>query len=264
VFDNNLVRKNTHSLGLNSQILANKPIIELDEIDSTNNYAMRLIDADSAQDGMTITAASQSNGKGQRGKQWTAAPYQSILMSIIIRPPFVLSEQFTLSALVAVAVADAVQQFCETSEVKIKWTNDIMLGDKKAGGILIENIIRGSQWSYAVIGIGLNVLQSHRNPDLPHATSLKMASGNDIEMMALRDVIRLQIFSLLEQSIDPVFLLQRYNEYLYKRNQLQLFNNDEKEWTAIVKSVTKEGKLVAAFPDGSIAYYTHGFQNWVY
>lgn len=258
------MRKNTHSLGLNSQILANKPIIELDEIDSTNNYAMRLIDADSAQDGMTITAASQTNGKGQRGKQWTAAPYQSTLMSIIIRPPFALSEQFTLSALVAVAVADTVQQFCGATDVKIKWTNDIMLGDKKAGGILIENIIRGSQWSYAVIGIGLNVLQTQNNPDLPHATSLKIASGNDIEMVALRDAIRLQIFSLLEQPIAPASLLQRYNEYLYKRNQPQLFYNDEKEWSVMVKSVTKEGQLEVALPDGSIAYYTHGFQNWVY
>ena len=52
--------------------ILNAPVIELDTIDSTNNYAMRLIDADKAQAGMTISALEQTRGKGQRGREWPA------------------------------------------------------------------------------------------------------------------------------------------------------------------------------------------------
>ena len=63
-------------------MLSDLPIIELDSIDSTNNYAMQLIDANKAQQGMTIVAQSQSAGKGQRGRLWIDEPGQSLLMSI--------------------------------------------------------------------------------------------------------------------------------------------------------------------------------------
>jgi len=54
--------------------LSEAPIIELDSIDSTNNYAMQLIDADTAQPGLTITALQQTHGKGQRGRTWNDTP----------------------------------------------------------------------------------------------------------------------------------------------------------------------------------------------
>ena len=86
------------------------PIIELDTVDSTNNYAMQLIDANKAQQGMTIVTQSQSAGKGQRGKVWLDAPGQSLLMSIIILPNAEISAQFVFNASVAVAIADVLEK----------------------------------------------------------------------------------------------------------------------------------------------------------
>src|SRR5690606_15022153 len=96
-------------LGQKSQFLADKPIVELDEIDSTNNYAMRLIDADTAQDGLVITAQRQSAGKGQRGRKWQGGDNESLLMSIIIKPKWKIDDQFLLCAAAAISVIQALE-----------------------------------------------------------------------------------------------------------------------------------------------------------
>lgn len=236
----------------------------MDVIDSTNNYAMRLIDADSAQDGMTITTGLQMAGKGQRGKQWQAEPFQSILMSLIVEPRLKIEDQFLLSMLVAVAIVDAIEGLGFDMDVKIKWPNDIIVGDKKTGGILIENVLRGSEWNYAVIGIGLNVLQHDFPAELVNATSLKIALGKEIEMIALRDEIRFRIFKMLDDNIDSDDLLARYNSYLYKKGMQQQFSDGENVWTAFIESVMRNGKLMVTEADGNAAYYIHGLQNWVY
>ena len=136
------------------------PIIELDSIDSTNNYAMQLIDANKAQHGLTIVTQSQSEGKGQRGKTWLDAPGQSLLMSIIIHPKKEINDQFVFNAAVAVAIANVLQKSNHNWDIRIKWPNDIIINAKKAGGILIENILRGSRWTHSVVGLGLNVKQA--------------------------------------------------------------------------------------------------------
>src|SRR6202012_6126707 len=89
--------------------LQEAPIIELDTIDSTNNYAMRLIDADTAQPGLTIVAAQQTEGKGQRGRKWADVPGQSLLMSIITTPRQALNEQFIFNAAATVSSVETLQ-----------------------------------------------------------------------------------------------------------------------------------------------------------
>ena len=120
--------------------LSEYPIIELDSIDSTNNYAMQLIDANKAQHGLTIVAQKQLAGKGQRGNTWADTPGESLLMSIIAMPDRAIHEQFVFSASVAVAIAKVLQKLNNNWQVNVKWPNDIIVNDKKAGGILIENV----------------------------------------------------------------------------------------------------------------------------
>src|SRR5690606_23377330 len=143
----------------------------------TNNYAMQLIDADTAQPGLTVTAGEQTHGKGQRGRVWEAATGDNVLMSIVLAPGQVVDRQFAFLTAVAVAVADTLLDVYEHWDVRIKWPNDIIVNDKKAGGILIENVLKGGVWAYSVVGLGLNVLQYEFPPSLPHAISLRMAAG---------------------------------------------------------------------------------------
>lgn len=243
------------------QHITDAPIIELDTIDSTNNYAMRLIDADTAQPGLTVTAREQTQGKGQRGRVWQDSAGQSLLMSIIVEPVHGLERQFLFNVAATVAIAEVLQKKCENCDVRIKWPNDIIVNDKKAGGVLIENVIRGSRWAYSIIGFGLNVLQESMPDELPYATSLFIENRQRFDLRALRFDLRKDILQHIYNGADDD-LMHRYNQYLYRRGQMQTFNDEQTEWQALVNGVTPDGQLVVQLTDGSMQRYTHGMVNW--
>lgn len=223
---------------------------------------MRLIDADTAQPGMTITALQQTAGKGQRGRKWEAASGESLIMSIIIFPELKLEQQFMLSAATAVAVAAALEEIIQEHEVHIKWPNDIMIGDKKAGGILIENVLRGSTWVYAVLGIGINILQTDIS-HLPKATSLKKITGKNYDLITVRETIRATLFKTLD-NLHENEIIKQYNERLYKKDKQQFFTDGNSQWEVQVIKALSDGRLNIIEENGEENFYTHGFQNWVY
>jgi BirA family biotin operon repressor/biotin-[acetyl-CoA-carboxylase] ligase len=242
--------------------LLEAPIIELDTIDSTNNYAMRLIDADTAQPGMTIVTREQTQGKGQRGRKWVDVPGQSLLMSLITVPPYSLSDQFVFNAAVTTAIVDVLQKLSENWDISIKWPNDIIVNDKKAGGILIENILRGNGWIYAIIGFGLNIKQVSFPAELPYATSLKIASGKEFDTAALRDMLREKILAYTSMPAPANEVMDKYNSYLYRKGKLQSFGNGTDEWEATILHANANGALQVQMADGSIVPYMHGAVVW--
>lgn len=239
-------------------------IIEHNTIDSTNNYAMLLIDANKAQHGLTITSREQTAGKGQRGRTWVDAPGESLLMSIIICPRQAIREQFSFNASVAVAVAQALQKIYSGWNIHIKWPNDIIINDKKAGGILMENVLRGNLWAYSVIGLGLNVKQQQMPAELPNSISLKMASGIDFDMKHLVSEIRDSIIRVAEKPLPQAASMKIYNEYLYKRGKKQAFRDNKYSWTATIVEALSDGTLELKYEDGSVTYLHHGQVQWVW
>ena len=225
---------------------------------------MQLIDADKAQDGMTIIAKRQTAGKGQRGKKWIDEPGQSLLMSIITTPNRAINDQFAFNASVAVAIVKTLQQIYAGWTPLIKWPNDLIFNDKKAGGILIENILRGSKWTHCVIGIGINVLQENLPDDLPFATSLKQASGLDFDIPGLCRSIWEGIMNTTTCPDTADELMRDFNDYLYKRGRQQLFRNEKTEWPATVLKVQTDGSLQVQLNTGEIANYQHGQVEWVW
>ncbi len=248
-------------MSLNAHVLIDAPVIELDTIDSTNNYAMQLIDADTAQPGLTITAREQTQGKGQRGRVWEAASGDNVLMSIVLAPHQTADQQFAFLTAVAVAVADSLLDVYEHWDIRIKWPNDIIVNDKKAAGILIENVLKGGAWAYSVVGLGLNVLQSEFPSSLPHAISLRMASGKEFGVRDLALQIRERILMYTCQE-DMNVLFDRYNQYLYRRSYRQRFVTGETVWNGTVVMVTKDGLLEVQHEDGSLRRYSHGTVTW--
>lgn len=240
----------------------NAPILYLDTIDSTNNYAMQLIDADKAQPGMTVLTKAQTKGKGQRGKTWTDRSGESLLMSLITEPQLGLEHQFVFSATVATAIVKVLEMLYPKWQIHIKWPNDIIINDKKAGGILIENILRGSKWSYAVIGFGLNVLQKDFGPDLPTATSLYLASGELFEVDQLMHILRQEIIQQLTRPEATTTAMQTYNDYLYQKNAWQGFLHDERETYYLLKQVHGNGQLETVDGEGITHFFNHGELTW--
>lgn len=239
-------------------------IIELDLTDSTNNYAMQLIDGNKAHPGLTIVANQQTAGKGQRGRTWVDTPGQSLLMSMIIAPKHSLAEQSLFNMAVATAIVTELQQLNDNWTVQVKWPNDIIINDKKAGGILIENVLRGSSWSYAVVGLGLNILQPAFPEDLPHATSLKIASGLEYDKRTILTALREAIFYATSFPKDATTLLRDYNNLLFRRGQQQVLTEDGLPVTTTILHANADGTLSVQLENGSIRNYVHGQAVWAY
>jgi BirA family biotin operon repressor/biotin-[acetyl-CoA-carboxylase] ligase len=119
------------------------PRLHLRVADSTNERAKDLAAA-GAPHGTLVTAAEQTAGHGRQGRRWVAPPGEALLMSLVLRDPPAL-----LPLVAAVALADVVG-----AEAAIKWPNDVLLGGRKAAGILVEG---RPQERWAVLGIGVNV-----------------------------------------------------------------------------------------------------------
>ncbi len=239
-------------------------IIELDFTDSTNNYAMRLIDGNKAQDGLTIVANAQTNGKGQRGKTWVDIPGNSLLVSVIVAPRHSLQEQFIFNAAITVAIAKVLQKLDDEMRVAVKWPNDIIVNDKKAGGILIENVLRGSNWTHSVIGFGLNLYQDSFPDDLPHAISLKIALGKDVDKTALLTDLSAAIINATRFPIPAGPQMDAYNSLLFRQGMSQRFTDAQLSWTANILHANLDGTLAVQLENGSIVNYQHGQVIWDY
>ena len=172
-------------------ITLGEPLIELSEIDSTNMYAMEQIHAQKALSGSVYQTDFQTNWKGQHGRIWESYRGENLLCTYVLElnalkkgKNWVPSEQLGLSAAVALGAQAFFMEFAG-EETKIKKPNDIYWRDRKAGGILIENIVRGIDWNWTVIGIGLNINQTQFSNEAGKPVSLKQITGKhwDIKTM---------------------------------------------------------------------------------
>ena len=151
-------------------------IIWLEEVDSTNEEARRRIsDIDNLS---VVSAVRQTAGRGQRGNRWQSADGENLTFSIVLKfgadqlESMAASGQFVISEVAALSVVDFLAR--HDIEAKIKWPNDIYVGDKKICGILIENALKGNCLSHSIVGIGLNVNQTVFDPSLPNPTSMAL------------------------------------------------------------------------------------------
>jgi BirA family transcriptional regulator, biotin operon repressor / biotin---[acetyl-CoA-carboxylase] ligase len=221
------------------------PFIELQQVDSTNNYATALAHAGMAQAGTVVFAHDQTKGKGQRNKAWKAQKGANIIMSAIIQPrPLPLSRAFLFS----MATANALHRFFSPmagSETKVKWPNDLYWRDRKAGGILIENIISGSEWNYAIVGIGININQVEFPGLQTRAVSLRQITGREHDVLELTRSLchhLQQSYALLETY--PEVIREEYHYNLYKLNETVRFKQGSRLFDSTIKGVTPLGDLI--------------------
>jgi BirA family biotin operon repressor/biotin-[acetyl-CoA-carboxylase] ligase len=222
------------------------PFIELQSIDSTNNYARQQIHDGSAQHGTTVFSHEQVAGKGQRGKIWSSEKGANIIMSVIIKPGGIrMDQQFQLNACVAVAVHEFFSHYAG-DDCKIKWPNDLYWQDRKAGGILIENMVSGSDWSWSVVGIGININQTSFPSHLLNPVSMKQITGQHFDTVNLANelcsVLDEKFTSLMNDGFKNIYTT--YIDHLYKKDQTVKLKKDSRVFEAVIKTVSPLGKLV--------------------
>jgi BirA family biotin operon repressor/biotin-[acetyl-CoA-carboxylase] ligase len=251
------------------------PFLELQSVDSTNNYIRQLVHRHSIKSGTAVFAHEQRAGKGQRGKSWNSEKGANIILSILIHPAFIpLSASFRLSACIGVAVHEFFSYYAG-DETRIKWPNDLYWRERKAGGVLIENIVKSrhsantstntgnESWPWSIVGIGININQTVFPKELPNPVSLKQITGKNFDSIALAKelcgIIDKKIQLLRDNEFENIF--QEYNNCLFKKNESVKLRTGGRVFEAVIKGVSPEGKLITrhAFEEA----FDFGTLEWV-
>lgn len=155
----------------------NKPeVIHLNSCASTNSYAAGLPVPERGSGLCFIVTDEQTAGRGQKGNHWEAEPGKNLTFSVLWKPEGVAAAgQFALSEAVALAVVDLLGE--NGIEAKVKWPNDIYVGDRKICGILIEHSLFGYEISRTIAGVGINVNQYEFLSDAPNPVSMVQLTG---------------------------------------------------------------------------------------
>lgn len=235
-------------------LFVGKVYYRFDELRSTNDHAAELVAKSKPPEGTVVRADSQTAGRGQYGSRWESAAGKNLTISVILYPTWLEAKtQFYLSMAVALALHDTVHRppafdkpsAGEASTV-IKWPNDLYIGARKAGGILIQNTLSGQFLQSSVVGIGLNVNQLEFDPSLPNPTSLGLESGAPFDLEAVCDSLleHLERRYLQLKSGHRADIKAEYEGRLYRLGiPARYARADGTAFTGIIRSVGTDGRL---------------------
>lgn len=241
----------------------NPSFIVLDTVDSTNNYAMAKVHAGLSKHGNAYFSMHQTAGKGQRGKHWETSIGVNIAVSIVLELPTLnAGQQFQLSAAVALGCFDFFSKYAG-DETTIKWPNDIFWRDRKAGGVLIENIFHGKDWKFSIVGIGVNINQTYFDDTLKSAVSLKQITGKTFETVTLAKELHLSVLKRVnELEMKPfVMMLEEYNQHLFSLQKKVRLKKDTMVFDTHISGVNEQGQLITM--DTTERYFDFGEVVWV-
>ena len=230
----NLIQTNlrTETLG--------KKIEYYQSLNSTNDEALELIESGQAENGMLIITDNQIKGKGRNGNSWYMAPSKGLTMSLILLKPFSVNHTRLIPLATAVAISKALTN--RGANPKVKWPNDILLDNKKCGGILCESRLLNNLTKYIVVGIGLNVNETKE--DFPKNLANKATSLSiETQHFNQRELVCAIILSYLEQLLRELnSVIDLWLEFCGHLNKTISFKEEENLKTGIFKGINALGQ----------------------
>lgn len=218
-------------------------IIKLNAIDSTNRYLYDLAAKVALEDYAAVMAQYQTHGRGQRGASWKSERGKNLIISVLkINLATLVQDQFYLNMRMSLAVFKTLKHF-NLPQLSVKWPNDILSGNKKISGVLIELSTKTNKINKAIIGVGINVNQTYFE-NLPRASSMKMLMGEsyNIDDLAVLLVKNIQFYF---EHYEDASIKAAYESVLFRRYKPSTFldhNNDK--FTGIIKGVSTDGRLM--------------------
>ncbi|MFD1316928.1 biotin--[acetyl-CoA-carboxylase] ligase [Namhaeicola litoreus] len=237
-------------------------LFKVNATNSTNTLLKEYLLAHELEDFTIISTDFQEKGRGQRETKWYSGKGKNLLFSVFKKFECLKAEDhFYLNMSISLGLISALQNHLE-QDLRIKWPNDILAGNKKIAGILIENSMRNTQIIHSIIGIGLNVNEKKFPDDLPQAISLAILSDKEFD----RDEILLNIISELKKTMlmlendQKKMLKSMYLQRLYKYQQPQMFRTQQNElMMAKIIDVDDLGKLI--LEDSDEIKSSYGFKE---
>lgn len=232
-----------------------------DSIGSTNDQ-LKAMAKQGAPHGTVLIADHQTGGHGRMGRSFLSPEGVGVYMSVLLRPQCAPRELMHLTCAAAVAMCDAVEKAAHFRP-GIKWTNDLVFGKRKLGGILTElGLSPKGTVDHAIIGIGINCCQqlTDFDPEIRDiAGSLAMASGKEIQRSRAAAAM---VEALAEMSeillTDKARILARYRESCITIEQeISLVRFDEVRYGKAL-DIDDNGALIVRFSDGRLETVNSG------
>lgn len=246
-------------------------IIWLESVDSTNKEAQRHI---SGIDNLSVVSAfHQTEGRGQRGNTWSGEPGKNLLFSVVLKfsdtafeggllPEMDAHDQFVISEAAALSVVDLLAE--NDIEAKIKWPNDIYVGNRKICGILIENSLKGVSLSHSITGVGINVNQVSFDPSLPNPTSMGLETGVRYDLNELLERY-MEIFrQYLSRYCNPhggyARLRRLYLSQMWRKGEMSDFidrtRDQETPFKGTIEGLSDIGHLLIKTEEGELREFS--------
>jgi len=224
-------------------------IIQLDEVDSTNNYARLLFDKNKLKEETVVNAFFQNKGRGQQNNSWISERGKNLTFTLILFTRYLKAEkQFYLSMAVSLGIIDFLKS--KNIDAKIKWPNDIYTGKGKIAGILVENSILHEDLLNSFVGIGLNVNQE-KFQDINAQSMKTVTSVNyDLEetLNRLLEFLNFQIQRLKENQFN--LIKTEYLRNLTGFKEKRKFSAESRIFYGKIMDVEENGQLVIKNAEG--------------
>ncbi len=214
-------------------------IIELDEVDSTNEYAKRI--AGNSPEGTVVVAKRQTAGKGRKGRSWES-PDGGLWLSVILKPGRIDQRLVFVGAL---AVVDTLADFGIPSG--IKWPNDVWVSGRKIAGILTE----GKGGEYIVLGIGLNVNNPIPEELRESATSMFELTGTKVPLDKVLERLLFHLGGWYRVFLErPDLLMAKVREKTFILGKTVWVIQDGDELVGRAADILEDGSLLLETPSG--------------
>jgi len=220
-----------------------------EEVDSTNSFLLRDEDL---YDGTVVLAEKQLAGKGRRGRSWFSTEGLNLTFSILLKRRIIRKNVNLYNLGAALAVAYSLENLYQV-KVDLKWPNDILVGGKKVGGILLESNMRGQDIQSLVVGMGINVNQiSFKDTFNIPPTSIKKIVKNEIIRENLLSEI-LNNYEIISYRIDtqPTVILNEWKSRCKAIGEKIKVEEGENIKYGIFEDINDEGFLILKTAEGS-------------
>jgi BirA family biotin operon repressor/biotin-[acetyl-CoA-carboxylase] ligase len=204
-----------------------------------------------APDGMIAVADEQTRGRGRRGRSWVSPPGANLYVTVVLRPDEATAR--TLAMITPLAVCEAADAVAGVRS-SVKWPNDVLIGGRKVGGVLIDIRFADSEVEYALVGVGINVNFDPEQYDeiSSSATSLKREAG--------RELSREEVLAAFLERLEKLYTAARRGESAYDawKSRLETLGRqvtvrlDGGVEEGVAEDVDAEGNLLLRRDDGSI------------
>ena len=216
----------------------------LPSVPSTNQWAMEWLNHSIPKGPVLFTTDHQTEGRGQRERRWSSEARRDVCLSLAL-PVQSHWQPSTLNMHAALAVRAALLRQLPASQsegsIQVKWPNDVLIWHagmhRKVAGILVENVWRGSQWSVAIIGVGINARSNRLTRSYP-AVSLSEAWHQDLSPDELAMSVGHELMRPLKAGPE---ILVAYHHALFGLNDQRTFLVHERPWLGSFLGVNEEG-----------------------